>query len=372
MRRFYIPTFCYSPVSSCCLQACHADYVKDCHATFGSLFGHDDSINDRAPGLQLENGFQRTARLYAQEFGRPYTFAGGMWRGPVPPAPSHMAPIPIRLLSSPSAPSDASSAAACDLATHKAAVLQDATNSPQVGVASASADPSSRGHMQILSQSQQKSTTESKSRHFRCDQDGNRDEKGAHRKKGFLQRIGGMLWTSRAKKNAKDRVQKLPRQLPVAFCPLDHVMHVAPAAARDHCGNALGHQDSQPILPCYEADRPPHGTAVLHVAWKDNVRPMGCSQAICQAVGACDRCSLSLATSQWQTVCQGAELKLKTVGLRSLCWSVLEACFGATLSFASEAECPFELPWVEIKCLSCVRSCLTQLISSSQPPWKVV
>ncbi|KAK9849954.1 hypothetical protein WJX84_011398 [Apatococcus fuscideae] len=78
-------------------QACHAMYLEDCRAAFGKLFGHDDSINDRAPGLQLENGFQRTARLYAQTFGRPYTFAGGMWRGPAPPASMGPAPRVSRL-----------------------------------------------------------------------------------------------------------------------------------------------------------------------------------------------------------------------------------------------------------------------------------
>lgn len=65
-------------------MACHRNYVADLAQLTGSFLDHDDSINDRAPGLQLENGFQATSRIWKEAFQEDYAFEGGMYRGQLP------------------------------------------------------------------------------------------------------------------------------------------------------------------------------------------------------------------------------------------------------------------------------------------------
>jgi hypothetical protein len=38
-------------------QACSAAYYADCEALFGSVFAHDDSVNDRTPGSKLQTNW---------------------------------------------------------------------------------------------------------------------------------------------------------------------------------------------------------------------------------------------------------------------------------------------------------------------------
>lgn len=49
-------------------QAGHTKYVEDMQHLIGSYFDHDDSINDRAQGGRLENGYIGTAALWKQTF----------------------------------------------------------------------------------------------------------------------------------------------------------------------------------------------------------------------------------------------------------------------------------------------------------------
>lgn len=52
-----------------CLKASHAVYVEDVQRVTGNFFDHDDSINDRTQGSQLNHGFQATCDLWRQNFG---------------------------------------------------------------------------------------------------------------------------------------------------------------------------------------------------------------------------------------------------------------------------------------------------------------
>lgn len=39
------------------MQACSAAYYRDCDSLFGSVFAHDDSVNDRTPGSKLQTNW---------------------------------------------------------------------------------------------------------------------------------------------------------------------------------------------------------------------------------------------------------------------------------------------------------------------------
>ena len=51
-------------------QAGHNKYMEDMQRLTESSFDHDDSINDRVEGGQLESGFLGTARLWTKTFGK--------------------------------------------------------------------------------------------------------------------------------------------------------------------------------------------------------------------------------------------------------------------------------------------------------------
>ncbi|KAK9830240.1 hypothetical protein WJX72_010509 [[Myrmecia] bisecta] len=86
---FLVPTFDIDLVWHC-HQANHAAYVRDTVSVTGSLFTHDDSVNDRTPGRQLDGGYKLTSQLWEATFGQPYAVDGGMWRGHAPPGPDSM------------------------------------------------------------------------------------------------------------------------------------------------------------------------------------------------------------------------------------------------------------------------------------------
>ena len=278
-------------------------YVEDCRAAFGKLFGHDDSINDRAPGLQLENGFQRTANLYAHTFGRQYTFAGGMWRGPAPP--SGMAPVLLRTASQPSAsragtprPSGhPDGAGSVPLSEHDAGlqaleqqngrVVTDSTGQPHMpgapkpGGAAPMGAHSTYGILADRSAAAAQSSLkvkDARNGHHAWGNDGQADVasqeasvgwaegprgngqnvENGQRRSGFLRKVSGLLRFQRHSKKAAAN-GKLPRQVPELGGSLPWVFGVEPvaeAAARDASGDALGHQGGAVIQPCYEADRP--------------------------------------------------------------------------------------------------------------------
>lgn len=252
-------------------QACHAMYLEDCQAVFGKLFGHDDSINDRAPGLQLENGFQRTARLYAETFGRPYTFAGGMWRGPAPP--TNMASNPVRAVTA-GTRIDSVSLEGRDPSgsptSPSAGILQDSTNASRDPIRSAQAQSSEppAGHAQAELHGPGKgkrgnapATGQGEGRQHA--QDGGVVRRTS--RKGFLQRVSQLL---RPSKGTSSRKVKKQEQKDLTQEPSNDIVHqfrVAPAAARDSSGNALGHKDGDIILPCYEADQALSGGCKLCV-----------------------------------------------------------------------------------------------------------
>ena len=60
-------------------------YNKDCEATIGSTFHHDDSLNDRTEGGILDTSYRATKDLWRKEYGVDYFVEGGMYRGEPPP-----------------------------------------------------------------------------------------------------------------------------------------------------------------------------------------------------------------------------------------------------------------------------------------------
>lgn len=50
------------------MQAGHAKYAQDMQQLTGSHFNHDDSVNDRTPGMKLENNYIATTKLWEQTF----------------------------------------------------------------------------------------------------------------------------------------------------------------------------------------------------------------------------------------------------------------------------------------------------------------
>ena len=49
-------------------QAGHARYIQDIQTLTNANFDHDDSINDRVEGGQLENGFFSTTKLWQEVY----------------------------------------------------------------------------------------------------------------------------------------------------------------------------------------------------------------------------------------------------------------------------------------------------------------
>ena len=59
-------------------------YAREMRAATGRVVGHDDSVNDRAPGAKLDVSFERTKALWAETYGGGYAKDGAMWRGDPP------------------------------------------------------------------------------------------------------------------------------------------------------------------------------------------------------------------------------------------------------------------------------------------------
>ncbi|KAK9816194.1 hypothetical protein WJX74_008751 [Apatococcus lobatus] len=295
-------------------QACHAMYLEDCRAAFGKLFGHDDSINDRAPGLQLENGFQRTARLYAQTFGRPYTFAGGMWRGPAPPA--SMGPAPVRAQANGKASHRCSNQGQGNAGGPSVDVLQDFTNILQDPQRPIQAQGS--GMQKGLDGNNQhlpgKATQAGRLKHKQ-----NTDSSSHIPRQGFLQRVS-RLWrgsqTSSSKNASREEMQE---RLQEPTGRLAHEFNVTPAAARDLSGDALGHEGGHVILPCYEADQA-LPDPVCHCF---QVRPEGAGGTLMEVTlqhqGLASRtASVAVSTPQTSTASTCLEAAAWMVGTESL------------------------------------------------------
>jgi hypothetical protein len=62
-----------------------AAYNKDCIELMGTTLNHDDSLNDRSEGSDLEKAFNVTKGLWKDTFGADYVVDGGMYRGEPPP-----------------------------------------------------------------------------------------------------------------------------------------------------------------------------------------------------------------------------------------------------------------------------------------------
>ena len=244
-------------------------YVEDCQAAFGKLFGHDDSINDRAPGLQLENGFQRTARLYAETFGRPYTFAGGMWRGPAPA--SNMVPAPLRAQDAGTGPDMLSAQGQGNPECPSAAVLHDSTNASR---AVGQALPLLRAG---ASAKQQPVARHSPSEDMQCTSAAVQNGSQPHgqdtgnrvrsSKNGVMQSLRRLWRGSQDGSSQKASKQVAKGRKQHADGCIAHEFRVVPAAAKEASGDAMGRADGHIILPCYEADRSlPGGLDVEHIA----------------------------------------------------------------------------------------------------------
>ena len=59
-------------------------YAREMRLATGRVVGHDDSVNDRAPGAKLDVSFERTKLLWAETYGGGYVKDGAMWRGDPP------------------------------------------------------------------------------------------------------------------------------------------------------------------------------------------------------------------------------------------------------------------------------------------------
>mmetsp|Transcript_11066 Transcript_11066/g.14466 ORF Transcript_11066/g.14466 Transcript_11066/m.14466 type:complete len:560 (+) Transcript_11066:204-1883(+) len=59
-------------------------YDADCRRIMGFSFNHDDSLNDRSEGSDLNRAFQATSKLWLETFGEQYRVEGGMYRGEPP------------------------------------------------------------------------------------------------------------------------------------------------------------------------------------------------------------------------------------------------------------------------------------------------
>eukprot|EP00178_Gracilaria_changii_P018986 TRINITY_DN551_c0_g1_i2.p1 TRINITY_DN551_c0_g1~~TRINITY_DN551_c0_g1_i2.p1 ORF type:complete len:255 (+),score=29.47 TRINITY_DN551_c0_g1_i2:341-1105(+) len=66
----------------------------------GSVLKHDDSLNDRTTGSELNQRWNATASTWAHTFSSPIHIAGGMWRGNVETAERVLRPTLVEMIAS--------------------------------------------------------------------------------------------------------------------------------------------------------------------------------------------------------------------------------------------------------------------------------
>ncbi|KAL9189950.1 hypothetical protein ACHAXT_009625 [Thalassiosira profunda] len=83
-HKYLVPTYQIDLMWHTHILSSLSQYHRECMAIAGTVLDHDDSLNDRAEGGQLDTNFRATCELWRSEYGEDYAVPGGMYRGEPP------------------------------------------------------------------------------------------------------------------------------------------------------------------------------------------------------------------------------------------------------------------------------------------------